>query len=156
MSEDNQTSETEEVESVETFNLSQFITPQKEVKERSKDDNETVKAQTDDVIKHEINDSSLEIPHEIPPKAGQKYWLSSEAKKKKNEYMRTRYIQKKEALQHLREHQIHPRDIKIFNVNGKVLVRHLETEADYVRMIDDAFGTLVDNCLLTNYEWVSQ
>ena len=143
MTDNEQTSETEEVESVETFNLSQFITPQKEVKERSKDDNETVKAQTDDVIKHEINDSSLEIPHEIPPKAGQKYWLSSEAKKKKNEYMRGYYM-------------IHPRDIKIFNVNGKVLVRHLETEADYVRMIDDAFGTLVDNRLLTDYEWVSQ
>ena len=153
MTDNEQTSETEEVESVETFNLSQFITPQKEVKERSKDDNETVKAQTDDVIKHEINDSSLEIPHEIPPKAGQKYWLSSEAKKKKNEYMRGYYIKQKEALQHLREHQIHPRDIKIFNVNGKVLVRHLETEADYVRMIDDAFGTLVDNRLLTDYEW---
>ena len=156
MADNEQTSETEEVESVETFNLSQFITPHtdsnKDVKERSKDDNETVKAQTDDVIKHEINDSSLEIP----PKAGQKYWLSSEAKKKKNEYMRARYIQKKEALQHLREHQIHARDIKIFNVNGKVLVRHLETEADYVRMIDDAFGTLVDNRLLTDYEWVSQ
>ena len=153
MTDNEQTSETEEVESVESFNLSQFIAPHTAVKELSKERNETVKPQTNDVIKPEINDSSLETPKEVPPKAGQKYWLSSEAKKKKNEYMRSYYIKQKEALQHLREHQIHPRDIKIFNVNGKVLVRHLETEADYVRMIDDAFGTLVDNRLLTDYEW---
>ena len=146
MTDNSQTDETEEVESV---NLSQFVAPHKDAIQLSKEGNETVKAQTDDDIKQ---DSSLEIP----PKAGQKYWLSSEAKKKKNEYMRGYYIKQKEALQHLREHQIHPRDIKIFNVNGKVLVRHLETEADYVRMIDDAFGTLVDNRLLTDYEWVSQ
>ena len=137
MSDDNQTSETEEVESVETFNLSQFITPQavgnKDVKEVQNNGNEAVRH----------DEAPQEKPVEVPPKAGQKYWLSSEAKKKKNEYMRSYYIKQKEALQHLREHQIHPRDIKIFNVNGKVLVRHLETEADYVRMIDDAFGTLV-------------
>ena len=143
MTDNEQTSETEEVESVESFTLSQFIAPKNDVKEVQNNGNEAVRH----------DEAPQEKPVEVPPKAGQKYWLSSEAKKKKNEYMRSYYIKQKEALQHLREHQIHPRDIKIFNVNGKVLVRHLETEADYVRMIDDAFGTLVDNRLLTDYEW---
>ena len=91
------------------------------------------------------------IDKEDPPKAGQKYWLSSEAKRRKNIYMRDYYLRKKEQLQHLHEHQIKPRDVQFVMCNNQVYTRHLETDNDYKRLIIDLLGTLQDNKLVLDF-----
>ena len=85
------------------------------------------------------------------PKPGQKYWLSSEAKKRKNEYMREYYIRKKEALLQLQEHQLKPRDLKLLMLNDQVVSRHLGSDGDYVKVIDELLGTLLDNKIVKDY-----
>ena len=86
-----------------------------------------------------------------PPKAGQKYWLSSEAKRRKNIYMRDYYQRKKEELLHLQEHQIKPRDIQFVMCNNQIYTRHLETDNDYRKPIVDLLGTLQDNKLVLDF-----
>ena len=139
MSEDEQNSESS---GDDLLNLSQFITPHIDHNE------EPVKKQEED-IKQE---PKIETTKEIPPRAGQKYWLSSEAKKQKNEYMRGYYLRKKAALEQIKAHQIRPRDLKLLNVNDKLVVRHLEYDSDYVRIIGDLLGTLMDNHLLKDFD----
>ena len=92
--------------------------------------------------------------HDMPslPKPGQKYWLSSEAKKRKNEYMREYYIRKKEALLQLQEHQLKPRDLKLLMLNDQVVSRHLGSDGDYVKVIDELLGTLLDNKIVKDYD----
>ena len=89
---------------------------------------------------------------DLLPKPGQKYWLSSEAKKRKNEYMREYYIRKKEALLQLQEHQLKPRDLKLLMLNDQVVSRHLESDGDYVKVIDELLGTLLDNKIVKDYD----
>ena len=103
----------------------------------------------------ETNARSLNVTQalgDLLPKPGQKYWLSSEAKKRKNEYMREYYIRKKEALLQLQEHQLKPRDLKLLMLNDQVVSRHLESDGDYVKVIEDLLGTLLDNKLLKDYD----
>ena len=92
--------------------------------------------------------------HDVPslPKPGQKYWLSSQAKKRKNEYMREYYIRKKESLLQLQEHQLKPRDLKLLLMSNQVVSRHLESDGDYVKVIEDLLGTLLDNKLLKDFD----
>ena len=86
------------------------------------------------------------------PKPGQKYWLSSEAKKRKNEYMREYYIRMKESLLQLQQHQLKPRDLKLLLMSNQVVSRHLESDGDYVKVIEDLLGTLLDNKLLKDFD----
>ena len=97
-----------------------------------------------------INAPTYDMPS--PPKPGQKYWLSAEAKKRKNEYMREYYIRKKESLLQLQEHQLKPRYLKLLMVNDQVVSRHLESDGDYVKVIDELLGTLLDNKILKDYD----
>ena len=141
----------EETESINSFNLTDFITKHSGVKEPL----EGAKEEPDDP--NSVRFEPLARPEplkEVPPKAGQKYWLSAEAKKKKNEYMRGYYIRKKEILQELQRHQIKPRDLKLLNINDRVITRHLETEADYIKIIEDLLGTLTDNRLLKDFQLI--
>ena len=87
----------------------------------------------------------------LPPKPGQKYWLSAEAKKRKNEYMREYYLRKKASLLQLQEHQITPRDFKLLLANDQVASRHLESDGDYLKFIEELLGTLLDNKILKDY-----
>ena len=96
-----------------------------------------------------INAPTYDMPS--PPKPGQKYWLSAEAKKRKNEYMREYYIRKKESLLQLQEHQLKPRYLKLLMVNDQVVSTHLESDGDYVKVIDELLGTLLDNKILKDY-----
>ena len=89
---------------------------------------------------------------ESQPKPGQKYWLSSEAKKRKNKYMHEYYIRKKESLLRLQEHQLKPRDLKLLLMSNQVVSRHLESDGDYVKVIEDLLGTLLDNKLLKDFD----
>ena len=136
----------EETESINSFNLTDFITKHSGVKEPLEGAKEEPKS--------EQVEPEPEPLKEVPPKAGQKYWLSAEAKKKKNEYMRGYYIRKKEILQELQKHQIKPRDLKLLNINDRVITRHLETEADYIKIIEDLLGTLTDNRLLKDFQLI--
>ena len=110
-------------------------------------------SKTDDTL-HNTEPKQLSEMPDMPslPKPGQKYWLSSEAKKRKNEYMREYYIRKKEALLQLQEHQLKPRDLKLLMLNDQVVSRHLESDGDYVKVIEDLLGTLLDNKLLKDYD----
>ena len=67
------------------------------------------------------------------PKAGQKYWLSKEARQRKAAYMKTYLARKKEELNNklefLEAHHINPRLLTMENINGKVIRRRLESEA---------------------------
>ena len=89
---------------------------------------------------------------EIMPKAGQKYWLSSEAKKKKNEYMREYNARKKAEISRLQRCQLRPRDIKFLLCNGQYKSFQLEEDSDYISLIKNLLGTLTDNSILKDYE----
>ena len=119
-------------------------------------------SKTDDTL-HNSEPKQLSETHDVPslssrqdmpslPKPGQKYWLSSEAKKRKNEYMREYYIRKKEALLQLQEHQLKPRDLKLLMLNDQVVSRHLGSDGDYVKVIDELLGTLLDNKIVKDYD----
>ena len=127
------------------------------ITDNNKSETETLRAlftpsKTDDTLHNSEPKQLSEMP-DMPslPKPGQKYWLSSEAKKRKNEYMREYYIRKKEALLQLQEHQLKPRDLKLLMLNDQVVSRHLESDGDYVKVIEDLLGTLLDNKLLKDY-----
>ena len=89
---------------------------------------------------------------EIMPKAGQKYWLSSEAKKKKNEYMREYNAKRKAELMRLQRCQLQQREIKLLLCNGQVKSFQLEEDSDYISLIKNLLGTLTDNSILKDYE----
>ena len=110
---------------------------------------------TDDNVKSD-NSYRSPPPEEIPPKAGQKYWLSSEAKKRKNIYMREYYIRKKEQLEQLQQHQLKPRYLQLLMVNNQIVSRHLDADTDYEKLIKNLLDTLVDNKILKDYEFTSE
>ena len=140
---------TENIESGETEanNLRELFTPP------SKTDNTLHNTEQKQIS--ETNARSLNVTQalgDLLPKPGQKYWLSSEAKKRKNEYMREYYIRKKEALLQLQEHQLKPRDLKLLMLNDQVVSRHLGSDGDYVKVIDELLGTLLDNKIVKDYD----
>ena len=120
------------------------------------------KSDSDNTLPNDERTSVLELRepkqcpdmHDVPslPKPGQNYWLSSEAKKRKNKYMHEYYIRKKEALLQLQEHQLKPRDLKLLLMSNQVVSRHLESDGDYVKVIEDLLGTLLDNKLLKDFD----
>ena len=99
--------------------------------------------------------STLPPLTETPPKPGQRYWLSAEAKKKKSEYMRGYNAKKKNELALLRQKQIHSRELTLLNFNGKVITRELITEDDYIKLTEDLLGTLVDNKILKDFQLIT-
>ena len=114
-------------------------------KETEHEDNETTTEQ--------LNEPQKPEPvQEIMPKAGQKYWLSSEAKKKKNEYMREYNARKKAEIMRLQRCQLHQREIKLLLCNGQYKSFQLEEDSDYISLIKNLLGTLTDNSILKDYE----
>ena len=130
-------SETQSV--LDTENLSEFITPPKKLPIES--EKTVVGCQP-----------QVQTSEETPPKPGQKYWLSAEAKKKKCQYMREYNERKKQEFEILKQHQLQPRQLTLLNINGKVITRHLNSDADYAKLIEDLVGTLLDNKLLNDYQ----
>ena len=118
-------------------------------KDTTNDDNETATEQLNEQQKHENEPEPI---HEIMPKAGQKYWLSSEAKKKKNEYMREYNAKRKAELMRLQRCQLHQREIKLILCNGQYKSFQLEEDSDYINLIKNLLGTLTDNSILKDYE----
>ena len=114
-------------------------------KEAEHEDNETITQNENDQVKPEP-------VVEIMPKAGQKYWLSSEAKKKKNEYMREYNAKRKAEIMRLQRCQLHQREIKLLLCNGQVKSFQLEEDSDYISLIKNLLGTLTDNSILKDYE----
>ena len=114
-------------------------------KETTNDDNETDNEQIH-------NEQKPEPVVEIMPKAGQKYWLSSEAKKKKNEYMREYNAKRKAEIMRLQRCQLHQREIKLILCNGQYKSFQLEEDSDYISLIKNLLGTLTDNSILKDYE----
>ena len=127
-------SETQSV--LDTENLSEFITPPQKVP----------------IASDKPVNSQPQVQKETPPKPGQKYWLSTEAKKKKCQYMKEYNERKKQEFEILKQHQLQPRQLTLLNINGKVSTRHLNTDADYAKLIEDLVGALFDNKLLSNYQ----
>ena len=117
-------------------------------KDTTHKDNEEVNEQ---VIESE-HENEPEPIHEIMPKAGQKYWLSSEAKKKKNEYMREYNAKRKAEIMRLQRCQLHQREIKLLLCNGQYKSFQLEEDSDYISLIKNLLGTLTDNSILKDYE----
>ena len=113
------------------------------------EDNEKITEQLNEGQKHE---NEPEQVVEIMPKAGQKYWLSSEAKKKKNEYMREYNAKRKAELMRLQRCQLHQREIKLILCNGQYKSFQLEEDSDYISLIKNLLGTLTDNSILKDYE----
>ena len=117
-------------------------------KETTNEDNEDV----NEPLPEDIHEQQQEPIKEIMPKAGQKYWLSSEAKKKKNEYMREYNAKRKAELMRLQRCQLHQREIKLLLCNGQVKSFQLEEDSDYISLIKNLLGTLTDNSILKDYE----
>ena len=118
-------------------------------KDTTNEDNETITEQLNEEQKHENEPEPIQ---EIMPKAGQKYWLSSEAKKKKNEYMREYNAKRKAELMRLQHCQLHQREIKLLLCNGQYKSFQLEEDSDYINLIKNLLGTLTDNSILKDYE----
>ena len=114
-------------------------------KDTTNEDNETTTEQQDE-------EQKPEPVIETMPKAGQKYWLSSAAKKKKNEYMREYNAKRKAELMRLQRCQLHQREIKLLLCNGQVKSFQLEEDSDYINLIKNLLGTLTDNSILKDYE----
>ena len=118
-------------------------------KDTTNNDNKTTTEQQYEEQKHENEPEPI---REIMPKAGQKYWLSSEAKKKKNEYMREYNAKRKAELMRLQRCQLHQREIKLLLCNGQYKSFQLEEDSDYISLIKNLLGTLTDNSILKDYE----
>ena len=124
-------------------------------KETEHEDNERITEQLNEQQKPErarALSPSGEPVQEIMPKAGQKYWLSSEAKKKKNEYMREYNARKKAEISRLQRCQLQQREIKLLLCNGQYKSFQLEEDSDYISLIKNLLGTLTDNSILKDYE----
>ena len=127
-------------------------------KETTNEDNETTTEQLNEhrqslaTLSQQKHENEPEPIQEIMPKAGQKYWLSSEAKKKKNEYMREYNAKRKAELMRLQRCQLHQREIKLLLCNGQVKSFQLEEDSDYISLIKNLLGTLTDNSILKDYE----
>ena len=114
-------------------------------KDTTNNDNKTTTEQ-------QYEEQKPEPIQEIMPKAGQKYWLSSEAKKKKNIYMREYNAKRKAELMRLQRCQLHQREIKLLLCNGQIKSFQLEEDNDYISLIRNLLGTLTDNSILKDYE----
>ena len=86
------------------------------------------------------------------------YWMSDEAKKKKQAYGKQYYQRQKEKqqaqlelLEELKSKQITGCSITLMNVNGKTSTRAIHDEQDYLTLIDDLITSLVDNGLVADY-----
>ena len=86
------------------------------------------------------------------------YWMSDEAKKKKQAYGKQYYQRMKEKqqaqlelLEELKSKQITGCSITLMNVNGKTSTRAIHDEQDYLTLIDDLITSLVDNGLVADY-----
>ena len=125
-------------------------------KETEHEDNETVSREARTSLSSDNeqihNEQKPEPVIETMPKAGQKYWLSSAAKKKKNEYMREYNAKRKAELMRLQRCQLHQREIKLLLCNGQVKSFQLEEDSDYINLIKNLLGTLTDNSILKDYE----
>ena len=117
-------------------------------KDTTNEDNETITEQ----LNEQKQEGEPEQVVEIMPKAGQKYWLSSAAKKKKNEYMREYNAKRKAELMRLQRCQLHQREIKLLLCNGQYKSFQLEEDSDYISLIRNLLGTLTDNSILKDYE----
>ena len=145
----------EEVLNADAPNIRELIASTRGAERGAEREAGTSNIHTDDNVKSD-NSYRSPPPEEIPPKAGQKYWLSSEAKKRKNIYMREYYIRKKEQLEQLQQHQLKPRDLELLMVNNQIVSRHLDADADYEKLIKNLLDTLVDNKILKDYEFTSE
>ena len=116
--------------------------------------NEPQNENIEPIMKVSNNEKEIinELVHETMPKAGQKYWLSSEAKKKKNEYMREYNAKRKAEIMRLQRCQLHQREIKLLLCNGQYKSFQLEEDGDYISLIRNLLGTLTDNSILKDYE----
>ena len=123
-------------------------------KETTNEDNEKARAfeLRETTTENENEEHKPEPIQETMPKAGQKYWLSSEVKKKKNEYMREYNAKRKAELMRLQRCQLHQREIKLLLCNGQVKSFQLEEDSDYISLIKNLLGTLTDNSILKDYE----
>ena len=91
-----------------------------------------------------------------PPKAGQNYWLSPEAKKRKSEYMKVYNAKKKQELndyiQKLKDNSLKPCVITFYDDINRPTYRKLESSEDYFNFIEDIMTVLVNKGLVSNYD----
>ena len=70
---------------------------------------------------------------------------------KKKESNKRRYQRSKEKLLALRANQIHGCELVLFNINNKLRKIQIQSEKDYLNLIEDLLGTLKDNQMLSDY-----
>ena len=91
----------------------------------------------------------------IEVKSGTNYWVSDKVKQRKNAYMREYHkrkkLQQQSLIDHLKQHQIHGRQISLLSINNKQATREIDTEEKYLILINDLLATLQENGLLNDY-----
>lgn len=70
---------------------------------------------------------------------------------KKKAENKKRYQRSKEKLLALRANQIHGCELVLFNINNKLRKIIIQSEKDYIKLIEDLVGTLKDNQMLADY-----
>ena len=69
----------------------------------------------------------------------------------KRQRAREAYQRKKERIVALKNNQVHGCKVILFNINSKIHLVDVASEADYRKLIEDLLGTLKDNELLSDY-----
>lgn len=70
---------------------------------------------------------------------------------KKKEENKRRYQRSKEKLLALRANQVHGCELVLFNINNKLRKITIQSEKEYLNLIEDLIGTLKDNEMLSDY-----
>ena len=116
---------------------------------------ETVTINSDPTTEMEKSNADVQI---ITIKAGQKCWFSDEVKAKRKEsqkrYREKRRIELQRMQQEYKQlvrHKLKHREVRLANIDGKIAIRHLETDDDYVNLINDLLQTLVNGGLLDDF-----
>ena len=73
------------------------------------------------------------------------------AEELKKQRAREAYQRKKERIVALKNNQVHGCKVILFNINSKIHLVDVASEADYRKLIEDLLGTLKDNELLSDY-----
>ena len=107
-----------------------------------------------------VDISSTESPTEpekevIQIKKGTNYWLSTAAKNKKKEYAKEYYKRKKQQqetlIEDLKSKQIIGTKITLLNISGKETIRNINSEQEYIKLLDDLLFTLKANKIINDY-----
>ena len=83
------------------------------------------------------------------------YWISDKVKAHRKEYARKYYKRKKQQqetlIEDLKSKQIIGTKIAILNVSGKEAIRNINSEQEYIKLLDDLLFTLKANKIINDY-----